>query len=501
MSAGPDDAGTELPGALRPILAGYGTPPLDEALSPDGTLRPAYEPVFAVLDALGPDRLEARVGHLHVLRGEQGMIFTAPVEGRLKEQVFPLDAVPRIIGADTWAMLAEGTAQRARALNAFLADVYAARPDDAPAAIVRDGVIPERLVRGAPGWLPATVGLVPADIPRAVIYGIDLLTDEAGRWVVLEDNLQVPSGSAYALANRRTATEAFPELVGAVPGVLSPDVLGPMLRAALLSVRPPRCTADVPAAVLLSEGPANSAWYEHRLLADEMGLPVVLPAELVPLGDGVGRLTADGVIGVDVVYRRVGTDELIDRPDIEPGGLIRAAMAAGTLTVANAPGNGVADDKAIYAFVGPMIRYYLDEDPILDDVGTWVLADPGQYDAVRGRLGELVVKPVDGSGGEGVMIGPDLTPSQIDEVEAAVARAPERYIAQEVVRFSTHPTLIGHLMRPRHVDLRLFALSRSMTDVRVPPVGLTRVALQAEGLLVNSSQGGGSKDTWIRGPR
>lgn len=498
MTAVTQGVAGEVAGALPPILAGYGTPPLDEALTPDGAVRPAYTAVFDVLDGLGSDRLAARVEKLHTLRQEQGMIFTAPVEGHLKEQVFPLDAVPRIIGADTWTMLSEGAAQRARALNAFLADVYTPRDDDAPAAIVRDGIIPDRLVRGAPGWLAATVGLVPADIPRAVIYGIDLLTDEAGRWVVLEDNLQVPSGSAYALANRRTAAEAFPELVETVPGVRSPEVFGGLFRATLLAVKPPRCVGE-PRAVVLSDGPANSAWYEHQLLARELGVPVVQPTELVTVGDGVGARIDGELVGIDVIYRRAGADELIDQADDEPGGLVRRAMAAGTLTVANAPGNGVADDKAIYAFVGPMIRYYLDEDPILDDVGTWVLADPGQYDAVRGRMGDLVVKPIDGSGGEGVMIGPDLTPSQVAEVEETVAADPGRFIAQDVIRFSTHPTLIDGSVRPRHVDLRIFALSSSLTDVVVPPVGLTRVALQSEGLLVNSSQGGGSKDTWIQG--
>ena len=248
---------------------------------------------------------------------------------------------------------------------------------------------------------------------------------------------------------------------------------------------------------MLSDGPENSAWFEHRTLAAEMGVPVLRPADLMAVDGGIGARTDDGLIGIDVLYRRVGHSELVDDQDSAVGEMLRSALRAGTVALVNAPGNGVADDKAIYAFVRPMIQFYLGEDPILDDVGTWVLADPSQYEAVRGRMGELVVKPVDGSGGEGVMIGPDLSAAQAAQLEKDVAAAPERYIAQEVVRFSTHPTLLDGRIQPRHVDLRIFALSHSMTSVDVPPIGLTRVALQPEGLLVNSSQGGGSKDTWI----
>ena len=244
---------------------------------------------------------------------------------------------------------------------------------------------------------------------------------------------------------------------------------------------------------MLSDGPANSAWFEHRTLAEEMGVPVVHPDSLQASGSGISAAVDGEQLGIDVVYRRLGNDELLG--DTAAGALLRRAAAAGTVSIANAPGNGVADDKAVYAFVGPMIRYYLDERPILDDVGTWVLSDPGQYGAVRGRMGELVVKPVDGSGGEGVMIGPTLSDAQVDELERTVALAPHRFIAQEVITFSTHPTLCGATLQPRHVDLRLFVLSGRQTVV--VPTALTRVALAAGGLLVNSSQGGGSKDTWV----
>ncbi len=478
------------------MLADYGCPPLDEAVDDRGRLREPYEPVMAVLEALGADGVAARVRRMQELRGEQGIVFTATVDGRREEQVFPLDPVPRLIGAATWAHLEAGAVQRARALNAFLADVYGdASPQAAGAhvpAIVRDGIIPASLIDRVPGFRPAAARLAPGGQPRATVYGLDLLTDRDGRWVVLEDNLQVPSGLGYSLANRRTAAAAFPELHRDT-AVQSPEVLGALLHRALAAAAPPRCQRPDPQVVVLSDGPGNSAWYEHRILAAEMGVPVVQPQMLCANGSGVGVRTADGVLGVDVVYRRLGSDELLG--DDEVAVLLRTAAAAGTLTIANAPGNGVADDKAVYAFVGPMITYYLGEQPILADVGTWLLSEPGQYAAVRGRMGQLVVKPVDGSGGEGVMIGPTMNAAQVEALERQVEQAPHRFIAQEVIHFSTHPTVVGDALAPRHVDLRLFVLTGD--DTVVVPAALTRVALAANGLLVNSSQGGGSKDTWL----
>lgn len=446
-----------------------------------------------MLDTIGPAGLADRSVELEKYRAEEGIVFTAHIDGRDEEQVFPLDPVPRLIGAQSWLHLEAGAAQRARALNAFLTDVYADPAGPSTAHIVADGVIPEQVIRRVPGYRSAAAGLVPGSRPRATVYGLDLLTDQDGRWVVLEDNLQVPSGLGYVLANRRSAVKAFPELHGIEPEPRSPEVIGTLLLRALQDAAPPLCSRPEPQVAVLSDGAANSAWYEHRTLASEMGVPVISPGDLVADGDGVAADAGDGPLGIDVLYRRLGGDELLG--DDPAGRLLRTAAAAGTVSIVNAPGNGVADDKAVYAFVGPMIRYYLGEEPVLDDVGTWVLADPNQYDAVRGRMGDLVVKPVDGSGGEGVMIGPDLSRVQVAELERHVAQAPHRFIAQEVIRFSTHPTLIDSALRPRHVDLRIFVLSGRETVV--VPAGLTRVALAADGLLVNSSKGGGSKDTWL----
>ncbi len=476
----------------RRLVDGYGPVPLDEAIDTAGEVREPYQRLLATLDEIGDQGMDARRIELERYRAHEGIVFTAHIDGQYSEQVFPLDPVPRLIGASSWAHLEAGAAQRARALNAFLADVYSGRPQ---AAIIADGIIPERVVRGVPGYRPAAAELAPGGQPRATVHGLDLLTDQDGRWVVLEDNLQVPSGLGYTLANRRSLAASFPELGETVPSVRSPEVIGSLLRRALVDAAPPRCVRSEPQVVVLSDGPTNSAWYEHRTLAAEMGVPVVHPDDLVADGENVAARTANGLWGIDVVYRRLGNDELLG--DTAAGRLLRAASAVGTVSIANAPGNGVADDKAIYAFVGPMIRYYLGEEPVFADVGTWVLGEPDQYAAVRGRMGDLVVKPVDGSGGEGVMIGPELTKAQVAELEQHVAAAPHRFIAQEVIHFSTHPTLIGPNLRPRHVDLRLFVLSG--VETVVVPAGLTRVALAADGLLVNSSQGGGSKDTWVAG--
>lgn len=482
------------------MLAGYGQVPLDEAVDATGKIRDPYRDIVSTLDSIGPHGLRQRSEDLERYRAERGIVFTAYVDGHPREQVFPLDAVPRLIGRRAWTHLSAGAAQRARALNAFLADVYRDNRAGGQVAggtnvpgIVAEGIIPAGMLDRVPGYRPAARGLSAHGRARATVLGLDLLTASDGRWVVLEDNLQVPSGLGYALANRRSATRAFPELHSSATGVASPDTIGSSLLRALRDAAPVRCPREVPQVVVLSDGPVNSAWYEHQLLAAEMGVPVVHPDDLVADGEGVAARTLDGVIALDVVYRRLGGDELLG--DTSAGRLLRSRSRAGLVSIANAPGNGVADDKAVYSFVGPMIRYYLGEEPILADVGTWMLADPRQYAAVRGRMGDLVVKPVDGSGGEGVMIGPDLTRRQVLDLEAAVAKAPHRYIAQEVIHFSTHPTFVDTALRPRHVDLRVFVLSGAETVV--VEAGLTRVALQAEGLLVNSSQGGGSKDTWL----
>ena len=478
------------------LLDGYQPGPLDEAVTPDGAVRPGYTAILAALAPGGLDGLRSTTRDLDRHRVDEGISFIAEIDGVPTEQPFPLDPIPRVIGSADWAAIRTGLQQRARALNAFLDDVYG------PMRIVQAGIIPEAIVRECPGFLPAAADLAPGGRPRATVIGFDLLHAPTGEWVVLEDNLRVPSGLAYAVANRRTAAASLPAL-HPWPGLRSPDTVGRDLLDALRQARPPRCPRPTAHVAVLSDGPANSAWYEHRLLAQLMGVPVVTPADLSGGATGIvvttGPAAADGPWPVDVLYRRLGDDELIAGEPVDAAAdeLLVAAARAGTLAVANAPGNGVGDDKAIYAYVHPMIRFYLDEEPLIGDVGTWVLGHPGQYEGVRDRLADLVVKPVDGSGGSGVMIGPDLSAAEVAAMVEQVDAAPHRFIAQEVIRFSCHPTLTRDGLRPRHVDLRVFALAGRDGSVVVPDVALSRVALESEGLLVNSSQGGGSKDTWL----
>lgn len=480
------------------LLDGYEPGPLDEAVAPDGSVRPGYTAIIDALTPGGIDGLRSTARDLDRCRVEEGISFIAEIDGVPTEQPFPLDPIPRVIGPADWDAIRSGLRQRARALNAFLDDVYGAM------RIVRAGIIPEAVVRDCPGFLPAAADLAPGGRPRATVIGFDLLHAPTGEWVVLEDNLRVPSGLAYAVANRRTAAASLPAL-HPWPGLRSPETVGHDLLAALRQARPPRCPRRVPHVAVLSDGPGNSAWYEHRLLADLMDVPVVTPADLAGDADGIvaaGPAGSDGPWPVDVLYRRLGDDELIagEPVDAAANELLVAAARAGTVAVANVPGNGVGDDKAIYAYVHPMIRFYLGEEPLIGDVGTWVLAHAGQYEGVRDRLAELVVKPVDGSGGSGVMIGPDLSPAEVAAMVEQVDAAPHRFIAQDVIRFSCHPTLSRDGLRPRHVDLRVFALAGRDGSVVVPAVALSRVALESEGLLVNSSQGGGSKDTWLIDP-
>jgi carboxylate-amine ligase len=489
------------------VFARYPGSAVDEAVGPDGAVRPGYAPVAQVLDELGGVGITAVVGAVAQERRMRGVVFGSYVDGRLHERPFPLCPVPRVLSAADWAHLSRGVEQRTRALNAFLADVYrpAGRrrtdPDQHP-EVVRAGVVPEWTVRANPGHRPAAVGLAAPGQQRITVSGLDLLHGPDG-WVVLEDNLRVPSGIGYALTNRDSGRTALPQLyTGAeAAGLVDPGESVALLRAALADAAPAACTG-APQLGLLTDGPHNSAWFEHQLLAAAMGIPIVTPDRLWPTAAGGVAVQLDGQrVPVDVLYRRF--DEADLAAHLTPSGtpvdvLLGEAVRAGRLAVANVPGNGVADDKATYRFVSEMIRFYLDEEPVLATVPTWLLADADDLAQVRDRLHELVVKPVDGYGGQGVVFGPLCSAAQLAELQAEVLAAPHRFVAQEPVDFSTVPTVVDGMIVPRRADLRVFAVAGTTTQAL--PAVLTRVALTEGSLLVNSSQGGGSKDTWILPP-
>lgn len=459
----------------------------DEAVAADGQVRAAYDQVATQFEEFGLDDVRTRAEYVSKSYHDQGVTFD--YEG--EERPFPLDIVPRIIEASTWSHVEEGVGQRVRALEAFLADVYGAMQ------IVTDRVLPRHVVTTSKHYHRVAYGIQPVNGVRVHVSGIDLIRDAEGTFRVLEDNVRIPSGVSYVLTNRRAMTSTLPEVVGTHrirPVAAYPDRLLRALRAAA-----PSGVQD-PEVVVLTPGPYNSAYFEHSLLARLMGCRLVEGRDLVTQGGRVMMRTTHGLQPVHVIYRRVD-DDFLDpvafRNDSVLGcpGLLNAARA-GNVTIANAVGNGVADDKLMYSYVPDLIRYYLGEEPLLPNVDTWRLEDPTHREEVMDRLDELVLKPVDGSGGKGIVIGPQADAAELDQLRAAVLRDPRGWIAQPVVQLSTIPTMVEEGMRPRHVDLRPFAINDG-EKVWVLPGGLTRVALGEGDLIVNSSRGGGSKDTWV----
>lgn len=472
------------------LIDEYGPDPgfWDEMYSSRGVPHPHCVALHEALQTLSPEDLDARgVARDRAFR-EQGITFAFSGE----ERPFPLDLVPRVIGSDAWAAVDAGVRQRVRALEAFLADVYG------PGEILADGVVPRRLVATSPHFHRALAGLEPPGGVRVHVAGIDLVRGADGVFRVLEDNLRTPSGVSYVIENRRAMTHVFPELFAShhVRRVTSyPQRLLQSLRATA-----PRGVDD-PCVVVLTPGVYNAAYFEHSFLARQMGVELVEGRDLVCRDQRVLMRTTGGEQRVDVVYRRID-DDFLDPVHFLPAsvigcaGIVNAARA-GNVTIANAPGNGVADDKAVYPHVPAMIEYYLGEQPILPNVETYDLDDADVLEWSLARIDQLVFKPVDGSGGYGLVIGPAADEQTLLDLRERVIAAPRRWIAQEPVALSTAPTLVGGSeMAPRHVDLRPFAVHDGH-DVWVVPGGLTRVALRKGSLVVNSSQGGGSKDTWV----
>ena len=452
----------------------------DEGVRADGTARPGYR---GVLDALGGDPSGALVEARRLVR-EHEIQFG---KGEAKED-FVLDPIPRIIEAEEWAELERGLAQRARALNALLADVYDER------RIVAEGVIPERVVNGAEYLEPEMQGLVGKN--AATVVGFDLVRDRDGRFLVLEDNTRTPSGMAYAIAARGVSNELLREEAASAQPL---DAVFGWLMEAAQEAAPEG--VDDPAVVVLSDGPVNSAWYEHVQVAGRLGVPLVQPGDVEVSGDELCYRDGGATLRrVDVVLRRTDADRITEpgKGVTWVGEKLYGPLRNGKLRMVNTFGSGLADDKLVYAYVPEAIRFYLGEEPLVAQIPTLDCAEESALERVIRSPQELVVKPRSESGGIGVVVGSQAAPEELATCVDLVTRSPQDYIAQEIVSFSSCPTVAGNAIEPRHVDLRAFAVCGRNT-VSLMPGGLTRVALRKGSLVVNSSQGGGGKDTWVTG--
>jgi uncharacterized circularly permuted ATP-grasp superfamily protein len=466
----------------------------DEMVAPGGQPRPSSAPMYEKLANMPLEIYEERRKLADLSYLVQGITFTVYSDGRGTERLFPFDLVPRIIPRSEWDLIERGLAQRVTALNLYLQDIYGQQ------RILKDRIVPRNLVYSCKHFRREMVGLsVPRDI-YIHICGTDLVRDSrTGEYLVLEDNARSPSGISYVLENRLVMRRTFPrafELLEVLPVDHYPSELVQILRS--LSPR----SADRPVIVLLTPGLYNSAYFEHCFLAQEMGIELVEGRDLVVADDVVYMKTIHGLTRVDVIYRRVDDDfldPLAFRADSLVGvpGLMNA-YRAGNIALANAVGTGVADDKAIYAYVPQFIRYYLGEDPILHNVETYLCSNPTQLSYVLEHLPELVVKAVGESGGYGMLMGPSADKKTIEDFRQRLIADPRNYIAQPVIPLSRCPAFdpVTGSMSPRHVDLRPYCLYDG-EKVTIVPGGLTRVALQRGSLVVNSSQGGGSKDTWV----
>lgn len=461
----------------------------NEMYMSDGSVRPAYQEVAAWLQQNGVDKLETLNQQALTMFYRKGVTFTVYSDANNTERVIPVDIIPRIITQTEWRKLEEGCSQRIRALNAFIHDIYHRRD------IIRAGLVPLEQVLVNDGYEPWMLDISLPNPIYAHISGIDLIRHSDGEYYVLEDNLRTPSGVSYMIESRYVS-ERLLEGVLDKDKVLPVDDYPKMLRESLIE-----CSGiENPYIVVLTPGRYNSAYYEHAFLAREMGAALVHGYDLYVENSQVYVRTVQGRQKVDIIYRRLDDaflDPLAFRADSILGvpGLM-AAYRAGNVMIANAPGTGVADDKSIYPYVGDMIRFYLGEEPILHNVPTWLCRKPDDLSYVLAHLEDLVVKEAQGSGGYGMLIGPKATKEEIENYRQRIIASPEDFIAQPTLALSTCPTCVDEGIAPRHIDLRPFVLS-SPNKVRLSAGGLTRVAMREGSLVVNSSQGGGVKDTWI----
>ena len=462
----------------------------DEMYRPDGTVREHFAALAEWLATMPPERVAEKRREADLLFHRVGITFAVYGDEQGAERLIPFDTIPRVIPGTEWEMLERGLKQRVNALNRFMHDIYHGRE------ILKAGVVPAEQILANEAYQVAMIGL---DLPHQVyshIAGIDLVRDGDGRFLVLEDNLRTPSGVSYMLENRRMMMRLFPELFArqsVLPVEHYPALLLDTLRS--ISPRAPR----EPTVVVLTPGPHNSAYFEHAFLAQQMGVELVEGADLFVREGHLFMRTTAGRQRVDVVYRRLDDaylDPLAFRPDSLLGvpGLL-SVYRAGNVALSNAMGTGVADDKSTYPYVPEMIRFYLGEEPIIGNVPTWQCRRPEDLALVLERLPELVVKEVQGSGGYGMLIGPAAKKKELEQFRARLLANPANYVAQPTLALSSCPTFIERGIGARHIDLRPFVLSGR--DVKLVPGGLTRVALEEGSLVVNSSQGGGTKDTWV----
>ncbi len=475
------------------LWKGYDSTSTWDEMLDRGRPRPGCVGVVEYLEGLG-DELGERQEAAELAITSMGISFTVYSEKGNIDRSWPYDVIPRVIPLEEWRTVARGLTQRLQALNLFIDDLYG------EAKVLRDGIIPADVVLASPNFRPECVGVRPPQATWAHISGSDLVRDGDGQMYVLEDNLRVPSGVSYMLENRQISKRVFADAFTDLD-IQPVDAYPARLHAALASLSPR--PGEVPVIAVLTPGIYNSAYFEHAFLAQQMGALLVEGSDLVVDEDDVVHVrTVGGLVRVDVVYRRVDDlflDPEVFRPDSTLGveGLMRS-WRAGKVAIANAPGAGVADDKVVYAYVPELIRYYLAEEPLVPSVETFVCLDDVQRSHVLANLDEMVVKPANESGGYGIFIGSNATVEEKAAIAASVEADPRAWIAQPILSLSTVPTLCGGKLAPRHVDLRPFILSGEMSYVT--DGGLTRVALQEGSLVVNSSQGGGSKDTWIIDP-
>ena len=464
----------------------------DEMTATDGTHRPGYQTVAAWIASVPPELLASRQLEAEHFFRRIGITFNVYGDAQGAERLIPFDIIPRVLTSKEWAHLTLGLEQRVKALNAFIADAYGARE------IVSAGIVPDELVLQNPAFQPEMTRIAPPGGVYVHIAGIDIVRVDADHFYVLEDNARTPSGVSYMLENREAMMRLVPELFGRqriAPIDNYPDALLQTLRSVA-----PKVASGEPTVVLLTPGPFNSAYYEHSFLADKMGVELVEGRDLFVRDNVVFMRTTQGPQRVDVIYRRID-DEFLDPIAFNPASVLGvpgllSAYRAGNVTISNAIGTGVADDKAIYSYMPEIVKFYLGQDPILKNVPTYRCREPEALKYTLSKLPELVVKEVSGSGGYGMLVGPHASKDEIAAFKVKLKARPDAFIAQPTLALSTVPCFVENGIAPRHVDLRPYVLCGA-DRVRCVPGGLTRVALKAGSLVVNSSQGGGTKDTWV----